>query len=734
MARVFISYSRRNQDRVDALVSELERLGVGYWIDRNDIPASVAWFDEVKAAIQETDFFVECQSPEYELSEQCQVELKIARDLGKQILGVRILGEVIRLAAARITAAVHGCPPDVRAHTELVTRSAAWERADRDRGLLISGEPLRKARRLIGRGTVTLPPVALDLVRASRRRQRRFRQWTALGVTVVALAGVLLLISGLVQAAFRTRTEENLNRFVALNRPPEPDIYRELNAAAAQARTKGFAYLSRMPLVRALSVRLPERSYLVPGNPLTGFTTDIIRTTEPPVSRVPRVPVGAPKLPDTPSGPVADLATAPDRALVAASFANDGMVRIFTTPTLAPAATIAVPTTSSRLAFSGNGRFLAVSVGPDVWVHDVRTGLRLGQLRGSVGTVRDLAWSADGTEVWAVAGDNRVSSWRWRIGHVLIDDPALWFVSVAGPADNGELVATTRDGRVYRVQDTVTSELRTSARDTVSSAISHDAGQVAIGAQDRVIVHDPTGEHPIPLDNCVPTGLAFAPDGRQLYVACAGRPEIWAYDPASEKAAGSARLANTAASSITTDTRGTVFVGTTYGEVIRLSPDLASQQQVLRTSCDLPIRAVKSNGDGTVVVQTGDGAGDPSCLPSARVQNGRWVATNQAAAGESGEQGRAVGLTSNGKLAASGYSDGTIAFWTPDASQPSGNYRDFGGEVRGIAFTPDNTGIVVASRDGILETIDACRLCRATPDLITMAEEQVARAHQLGLT
>jgi WD40 repeat protein len=719
--------------KVDAFVAELARLGVTYWMDRNDIPVSVAWYDEVQAAIQETDFFVVCGSTDYAQSKQCQLEFTAADDLGKQIISRDILNEDPITAARDVAATVGSCTPDVRTHTELVVRSAAWERAARDKGLLISGGPLQKARRLSRLRWVKLPPVAFDFLAASGRKQRRFRRWTAVGITVVTLGALVVVLSGLAQSSIKKTTEENLNKFVALNREPDQDIYRELGIAAEQARTQHFSYLSRLPLVNALGVTVPERSYVVQGAPVTGFAADLIGTGEPPVTRTPPAQPVAPRLPATPSGDITDVARSQNGALVAASFANDGVIRIFTAPALTTAATIVVPATSSRLAFSGNNRFLATSVGPDVWIHDVRTGLRLGKLRGSLGAVRDLAWSADGDMVWAVADGNRVSAWRWRSSRVLIDNPALWFVSVAGPADNGEFVATTRDGHIFRTNTTTTTDVQTSARDAVSAALSPDGSEVAIGTQDSIVLHGPAGERTIALENCVPTGLSFAPDGGLVYIACAGVSDVRAYDPRSGALVRSAKLVNTSASSITTDAQGTVFVGSGFGEIIRLPADLSAQQVVLRTACGVPVRAVKSNEDGTVIAQTGDGAGTVRCMASVRLKNEVWETMSQVIAVDAAQQGRAVGLSTDGSLAATGYSDGTITFWTSDAEMSSEIPRDFGGEVRGIAFTPDKTNILVASRDGVLEVMSACALCRSTTELIVMAEQRVASARQMGL-
>lgn len=58
MGQVFISYSRRNKEIVDRIVSEMDRASMDVWIDREDIKAGNSWRLQIVQAIDACDAFV----------------------------------------------------------------------------------------------------------------------------------------------------------------------------------------------------------------------------------------------------------------------------------------------------------------------------------------------------------------------------------------------------------------------------------------------------------------------------------------------------------------------------------------------------------------------------------------------------------------------------------------------------------------------------------------------------
>lgn len=65
MERVFISYVRKNREKVDLLCQELEQYGIKVWLDRNDIKPGARWKVEIRRAIRDGAFFIACFSKEY---------------------------------------------------------------------------------------------------------------------------------------------------------------------------------------------------------------------------------------------------------------------------------------------------------------------------------------------------------------------------------------------------------------------------------------------------------------------------------------------------------------------------------------------------------------------------------------------------------------------------------------------------------------------------------------------
>lgn len=93
MARIFISYSRFDQEIVKTLVEDLKALGNDVWFDQT-LTGGQRWWDNILANIREYDIFVFVISPESLESEACKNELSYVEKLGKAILPVLISDKV----------------------------------------------------------------------------------------------------------------------------------------------------------------------------------------------------------------------------------------------------------------------------------------------------------------------------------------------------------------------------------------------------------------------------------------------------------------------------------------------------------------------------------------------------------------------------------------------------------------------------------------------------------------
>lgn len=89
MKRVFVSYSRKNEDIVVQLVGNLRSVGINTWYDQT-LTGGQKWWDKIIAGIRDCDIFIFALSPESLDSEACQKELSYVGQLGKIVLPVLV--------------------------------------------------------------------------------------------------------------------------------------------------------------------------------------------------------------------------------------------------------------------------------------------------------------------------------------------------------------------------------------------------------------------------------------------------------------------------------------------------------------------------------------------------------------------------------------------------------------------------------------------------------------------
>jgi len=85
---IFISYSRRDQEFVTRLASELNAQVAGVWFDQSTIQAGQKWHNEIMDGIRECKAFILVLSPDSMESRYVQEEVNKALELGKTIFPV----------------------------------------------------------------------------------------------------------------------------------------------------------------------------------------------------------------------------------------------------------------------------------------------------------------------------------------------------------------------------------------------------------------------------------------------------------------------------------------------------------------------------------------------------------------------------------------------------------------------------------------------------------------------
>src|SRR5689334_1527975 len=85
---IFVSYSRRDQEFVTRLASDLDAHVAGVWLDQSAIRAGQKWHDEILEGIRDCKALVLVLSPDSVASPYVREELDKALELGKPILPV----------------------------------------------------------------------------------------------------------------------------------------------------------------------------------------------------------------------------------------------------------------------------------------------------------------------------------------------------------------------------------------------------------------------------------------------------------------------------------------------------------------------------------------------------------------------------------------------------------------------------------------------------------------------
>ena len=71
MAKVFISYSRKDIDFAKRLAAELEKNNLDFWVDWEGIPPTVDWWEQIEKVIEEADIFLFLINPDSAKSKIC---------------------------------------------------------------------------------------------------------------------------------------------------------------------------------------------------------------------------------------------------------------------------------------------------------------------------------------------------------------------------------------------------------------------------------------------------------------------------------------------------------------------------------------------------------------------------------------------------------------------------------------------------------------------------------------
>ena len=234
MAKLFVSYSRKDSSAARKLIEAFKSIQQEVWVDWESIPPAVDWLEQIFRGIEEADAFIFMISPDSAASEVCKVEISRAALNNKRIIPIvlrdvdpKITHDDIRKlnwtfmrktdhfeeGLAKVKTAIELDLDWLEEHRRLLVRSLEWHRR-KDPSLFLRGRDLRNARQMIATATSKDPPptdLQKTFIQHSLRSERnRLTAWIATGIAVLIMA--VLSYFALINAQEATKNAERADR------------------------------------------------------------------------------------------------------------------------------------------------------------------------------------------------------------------------------------------------------------------------------------------------------------------------------------------------------------------------------------------------------------------------------------------------------------------------------------------------------------------------------------------
>jgi hypothetical protein len=186
MARLFISYSRKDKKFVQKLHQALTRERYDVWVDWEDIPPTAKWLNEIYKGIEASDNYIFVVSPDSAISEVCGMEIEHGEKFNKRFIPVLcrdlkkdekprdsiascnwiLFNEEAKFEESlkQLLSAIELDLNHVEMHTQILLKAKEWQIGQRDDSYLLEGDPLRKAEAWLAEST-TKKPEPLNLHR-----------------------------------------------------------------------------------------------------------------------------------------------------------------------------------------------------------------------------------------------------------------------------------------------------------------------------------------------------------------------------------------------------------------------------------------------------------------------------------------------------------------------------------------------------------------------------------------
>lgn len=294
--KVFVSYSRRDRERVSRLVDALEAQGhIEVFRDTEDILPTEEWRTRLESLIGQADTIVFCLSPDSAASKECEWEVAVADKLSKKIapvviedVGNQIPDRLAKLnyifftgrddfdkALSNLVTALDTDIEWIREHTRIGELARRWDTLGRRRGDALRGPALEAAEAWLIRQPRNAPaPTRLhrEFIGISRSLATRAQRAWIGGSTAGTVGALALAIFALFQRehAVDQRTRAYARQLTAhaqlmlanVSAPAEPAVRNALASLALERTGEATAALktgvARLPPVRLAHLPLDK--------------------------------------------------------------------------------------------------------------------------------------------------------------------------------------------------------------------------------------------------------------------------------------------------------------------------------------------------------------------------------------------------------------------------------------------------------------------------------------------
>jgi WD40 repeat protein len=758
MAKVFVSYSRKDITFAKRLAAELQKCEVDFWIDWEGIPPTVDWWREIEKGIEEADIFLFLISPDSARSKVCGQEIETAVRNGKRIIPIVVRHVAWEDTPASLThlnyiffreeddfdAAVNKLITAIQTdyewaatHRRLQVKALDWERNSKDNGFLLRGRDLQDAEQDLALNTSKEPhPTDLqrEYVFQSRKaadRQRRTTTSLAIGgVVVLAVLAVVAIVmavranqqakisrAGELAAQTELLIEKNFQNSLLLG----VESFREYDTT--RSRNALFGTTNSSPhLVQFLSghtnvissIRVsPDGKKLASGSRDNTIILWDLETGQ---------PIGRPLSKHT--GWASSLSFSPDGKILASgscakvyfSQCVQGEITLWDVETYQPIGNPLVEHISgiSSVAFSPDGKTL-VSGSDDgtIILWDMEMRQPIGKpLQGHTDQVSNVAFSPNGKILVSGSWDSII---LWNIEtryQQPLGEGIVGASSIAFSPDGKTLALGTYDNTItlwnMETKQPISQPLTGHADQISSIAFSPDGKVLASGSLDNTIrlwdteTYAPTGEPLSGHTNWV-SSITFSPNGKTLVSGSCARID-WSQCVQGEIILWDVKPGQPFGQPLSVDTDHVFSVAVSPDDKMLASGayngSIILWDMETRQSIGQPLTTHKGRVNSLAFSPDGRmlaSGSDDSTIILWNVQTGEPM--GQPMNGNTGSIS-SVAFSPNGKTLASGGLNSKVIFWDVQTHKPIGQpLTAHTGGISSVAFSSDGRTLASGSKD-----------------------------------